>query len=133
LPSDIFPNTKAEQGSNRNQTCAPDARPAMYSYTAPTTELRFEAVPQIMGQFERSRNPTVGNRKPFEVQTSVTDEIRFSREFKLARRIYLGCVYRQTAALICSLNANTPDLDHCRWIDLRRARTDICGAEAKIY
>ena len=84
MPSDIFPNTKAEQGSNRNQTRAPDARPAMYSYTAPTTELRFEAVPQIMGQFERRRNPTVGNRKSFEVHTSVSDKLRFSHKFKLA-------------------------------------------------
>jgi hypothetical protein len=83
LPSDVFPNAKAEQGSNRNQTRAPDARPAMYSYTAPTTELRFEAMPQIMCQFERSRNPTVGNRKFFEVQTSMADKLRFSRKFKL--------------------------------------------------
>ena len=83
MPSDIFPNTKAEQGSNRNQTRAPDARPAMYSYTAPITELHFEAMPRIMGHLERSRHSTVGNRKFLEVQASLADKLRFSRQFKL--------------------------------------------------
>jgi hypothetical protein len=36
-----------------------------------------------MGQFERRRNPTVGNRKFFEVHTSVSDKLRLSRKFKL--------------------------------------------------
>jgi len=55
----------------------------MYSYTAPITELHFEAMPQIMGHLERSRHPTVGNRKFLEVQTSMADELRFSRKFEL--------------------------------------------------
>ena len=42
-----------------------------------------------MGGFERGRNPAVGNRKFFEVHTSLSDKLRFSRKFKLTNFMIL--------------------------------------------